>query len=503
MKKYRAIILGLISIGVLVYISCRKIETNEGNKSSDKLVTKFFESHSPSDTLVLRIADLLKRENKKYGFLERIISKIGFPYWDKARTFSKSDLAGLRGDDYDTCITMIPFVRDSQYYVNAVLLFKTSSQDFSFQFLCDWQYANYGFDTAQEKWDARSIFHIFSEFEKSIFDHRDFIITDTRIFGDTVEHLKIELYNSDSSSGISGRPAILSPVTICTPYRLCHPPCLAFRTSEIGEPVCCFPTYHTFCTTFWVDDGWIPVNGGQGGGDPSGGGSDGGYTPPNCPGGVGRPTIYDPCTSGWYPIPLAGEEPPTGDPIDSLLARYSRALRDTAVYIYDNLSQPNNIEHALTGVMESGLIKIIERRTNNDSTIVIPQLNVGRLLVIFVWHAHVSRSGNLSERRSFSSSDIELLRHFRCLRQDFVSFADCRNKRYALVISDATKATAFFNSHDPYAIESLYTTTGSGNIQEIDERCVKNVIGSVATNGIGFYVSNDFPNFQSWTLLNQ
>ena len=35
-----------------------------------------------------------------------------------------------------------------------------------------------------------------------------------------------------------------------------------------------------------------------------------------------------------------------------------------------------------------------------------------------------------------------------------------------------------------------------------NERCVKNVIGSNSTNGIGLYVSTDAPEFQTWTLLN-
>jgi hypothetical protein len=39
-------------------------------------------------------------------------------------------------------------------------------------------------------------------------------------------------------------------------------------------------------------------------------------------------------------------------------------------------------------------------------------------------------------------------------------------------------------------------------MQQVDERCVKNIIGSNAANGIAFYVSNNSPSFSTWTLIN-
>jgi len=431
--------------------------------------------------------------------------------WNKAITVRNNmQRGGGEGDTTDVAITMIPFARDSQYYVNSVLLFKTSNTDTSYQFLCDWQYALYGFDTSQAKWDARSVFHIFSEFEKSVFDHYNFIITDTRIFGDTVETIKVDFEGSDSSSGLVGRPSILTSINICTPYRICQTGgCLAFRTNGgiDREPVCCYPSYHTVCTTLWIEDGWIPASGGSGGGEPGGGGgggNDGGfYTPPTCEGGSGRPNLVEPCTTGWYPLPLPSEITPLPDPTDSILARYSRAIKDTAIYIYDNLSQPNNEEYTLTGWLDNDLIKVYDVRTIHDSISVQPNLMFGqRVSVVFIWHSHVSRSDNPAQRGSFSPYDIDVLRTPRILRQDFISFADCRNKRYALVIKNVAKARAFFNSHTLEDLETLYDVSSTGDIQLQNENSIKNVIGTLGANGIGFYVSNDAPVFQSWTLLN-
>lgn len=488
-------------MGVILYVSCRKTDTNVEPNPDVNLYNKFFNSHIPTDPLVIQIAELLKRENFRHNLVQKISSKIGFPYWDKAMTIN-SDVQNRDGDESDEAITMIPFVRDSQNYVNSILLFKTSSRDSSYQFLCDWQYASYGFDTSQTKWDASNIFHIFTEFEKSVFNHTKFIITDTRIIGDTSETVMILL---DSTNVLSGRPSILTPITVCTPYTICGQ-CLAFRTASMAGPeFCCFPREATFCSTFWIEDGWTPVGGGTGGGEPGGGGSDGGaYTPPNCGGEGGRPNVYEPCTSGWYPIPIPGDDLPSPDPTDSILARYSRAIKDTAVYIYDNLSQPNNIEHALTGWLDNNVVKIYDVRTINDSLNAEPNLMFGqRVNVIFIWHSHVSRSANPAQRGSFSPSDIDMLRTPRILKQGFVSFADCRNKRYALVITDVDKAQTFFANNNFEKIDSLHNIYQTGaNAQIQDENSVIKVIGSYANSGIKFYVSDDPPNFQSWSLLN-
>jgi integrase len=90
----------------------------------------------------------------------------------------------------------------------------------------------------------------------------------------------------------------------------------------------------------------------------------------------------------------------------------------------------------------------------------------------------------------------------RALTQDFISFADCRNKRYALVISDVAKAKLFFKNNTFQDIVYAYSPSISGNTQQMQESAIINVIGTLSANGIGFYVSTDSPNFQSWTLLN-
>ncbi|MBS1760481.1 MAG: hypothetical protein JST23_10195, partial [Bacteroidetes bacterium] len=241
---------------------------------------------------------------------------------------------------------------------------------------------------------------------------------------------------------------------------------------------------------------------GSGAGGNGGSGSGGGGTPPNCTPGHHRSAQYPPCEPGWEPLEDEGGNPLPPEPIDSLLAKYSRAIRDTAIYIYDNLSKPYNIEYSFTGTLQNGQIIPIEIRTNNDSLFVIPKVMIGRVPLLFIWHSHVSLNSDTRERGCFSPDDINVLRNVRCLSQGFISFVDCRDKRYALVISNVTKATTFFNNTNYEQLYTNYTSAYSINTQEYQINCIKNAIGNSTVNGVSLYVSNDSPNFQTWTLLN-
>jgi hypothetical protein len=516
-------ILIICGLSMLLINACRKMDrqipvTDNAQKQ------KFFYSRLSTVPLVKAVVGYVYRQNQKYHFLPGLVNRIGYPYWNKAMVFSGPVEYG-RGQSDSADIVYIPFVRESENFVNAALIVKFTDQDTAFKILCDWQYKNFGFEPANRgEWNAWSVFQIFASLDSLVFDRKHFQIIDERLLTDEGKdslesrHLSFDsvhvIYSfGHAQFGGSGRPALMVPVEVCSPMSLCLLTgsgtdcggggcnCEAKVMGTYAHVTCCLVYINwQVCWYVWVDYG---DDGGGGGGEPGGGGGGNPWEPPSCGGGSGRYYVIDPCSPGWIPIVL--EDPPNNpEPIDSVLARLSRTLKDTAVWIYDNLSQPNNIEHSISVLLINGQQVPRNRWTNNDSTYVIPRLSVtaGQILLA-IWHSHVSRSSDPSDRRSFSAADINLLRDNRCLKQNFVSFADCRNKRYALVITDLNKATAFFNNNNPRQIEDNYFTTGSGNMQEVDERCIKNVIGSVTTNGIGFYISTDAPDFQTWTLLNQ
>lgn len=276
----------------------------------------------------------------------------------------------------------------------------------------------------------------------------------------------------------------------------------------IGQPYYCYS--YSFCEGWWEETGggWSGGTDATGGTGGSGGRGGGGSTPPPCGGSVAaRNQVQQGCEPGWNPGGGGGNPPPPPphqDPIDTILSKYSRKFRHIGDSIYNNHSLPGNKEYFFAGARNNTTndTVILNIRTDNDSSFVTPNLSTPGHSLLFIWHSHVSASLNTADRRTFSPADIHYLRKPQCLKLNFTSFADCGNKQYALVIPDVAKAQAFFAANDLLHINENFWTTGGGNMQQIDERCVKNVIGSAAANGIAFYVSANSPDFSTWTLLN-
>src|SRR5579885_3751788 len=118
-----------------------------------------------------------------------------------------SKLYSARGSSADSVnIVYIPFVRDSEQAVNAALIINMKPTDTTFRFLYDWQYAAYGFDTTShtERWNARDIFHIFTLFDKEVFNINQFWITDKNLLSSSEkESIKNLGLNVDSVQVLS------------------------------------------------------------------------------------------------------------------------------------------------------------------------------------------------------------------------------------------------------------------------------------------------------------
>jgi hypothetical protein len=291
--------------------ACRKIDRQDQRTPAGQQENRFFNDHAPVDPLVNAIKSCLQRSNEKTGFVKTAVERAGYPRWNKAFTVSPAQIR--RGNNEDSMqITYIPFVKDSQNYVNAALLVKTTTTDTAIQWLMDWQYASYGFDSTSTKWSAQDVFHIFAVLDKEVFDRTEFEIIDDSLFGAPPSG-KIVLVKMKEGSQ-SQRSNLLTPVTMCSLVDVCTGPAWEEWCNGGCTEGCEYYTHtESICTTFWVDDGWVPVSGGSGnggggtGGGGSGGGGGGEDTPPGCPTGSGRNNLTDdPCGPGWVPV---GDEP--------------------------------------------------------------------------------------------------------------------------------------------------------------------------------------------------
>jgi Protein of unknown function (DUF3289) len=235
----------------------------------------------------------------------------------------------------------IPFVKDSQNFVNASLIIKTTATDTSFKFLHGSQYDDYGFDTLKTGvWNARNVFHILANLDRNIFGTKKYRILDNRIFnGDTSIQPIVTFIDEAPNTG--GRTSLMEPITVCNLIRTCGQ-CLAFKTSATAtDPYdpCCFATYNNVCTTYWIEIGGGGTGGGGGGGGTGGGGGGGGTGGGGTGGGGGW--TGDPCPppggGGIYPRIAVNEptDPPCGGtgwvpvPID-----------DKIYFDYSNLENP-------------------------------------------------------------------------------------------------------------------------------------------------------------------
>jgi hypothetical protein len=313
---------------VLMWAACRKTDSQSGAENSSPSVkeSRFFSEHRSVNPQVDAITQWIKQENDKKNFVGQTVKQIGYPRWDKALVKTTGQNLSHRGGvDSSFTIFLIPFVRDSQNYVNASLVLKATQTDTTMGYICDWQYSDFGYsplsDTAIR---ARNVFHLFTLMDNNIFGYKDFKVNDKRLYthqdslailNSNIPMDSAEVVYSIDSSGISGRQQSWS-YEICTNYTVCvhlgEGNKIKTGVSGRGSSLpggCATTATWTYCTVIEVlEPGDLPTGGGTGtGGTGSGSGSGAGGTPPAspCPTATAgnRGGIYENCTPGWTPMP--------------------------------------------------------------------------------------------------------------------------------------------------------------------------------------------------------
>lgn len=367
-----AVLLFVCISGIALINGCRKTDRIENIPSVNNTEKRFFNEHQSSDPLVQAINKFFSRKNETKHFVEKTVSLIGYPRWDKSMLISSTITS--RGNSEDSVnVVYIPFVRDSQNYVNASMIIRTTPSDTTFRYLCDWEYNDYGIDTAGTGWNARDIFHVFAMLDRSVFGRNSFRIKDeyllTQAEKDYIINMgltfdsTVVIYTLQPSQNSSGRNNLLLPVEVCDDVMVCiRQQMLGFRIGGSGRsstydpcPQGQTPFIFTLCTTVMVE---IPTGGvggsGSGGGNPPSGGGGGGSTPPDpdCEGsGTGnRSSNYEnPCGPGW--VPIDDDPPPTEDPCStsdafsgaSATSQYiglSSTVQQFAPFDLNNTNQP-------------------------------------------------------------------------------------------------------------------------------------------------------------------
>lgn len=507
-----------------VITACRKTDrmANPGIQKEKTNTENFFTIPSGTDPRVKSIAEHMKKQNETLKFADALIKNAGYPRWEKAKIYSTANLNTLltEGENpEDTTVIYVPFTLDnatSAILTIAINLF--SSGDTAYNIIYPQHYKVYGFDTTlpRNSWNSRQVFTTFADFDRDIFGTDEYIINDGRIFGmeetDTMYAKRMESgwgtdvfsYNCESWGFLISS--------------------IEQRTSQVVSNIVIVPGPNPdfiieVCTATYL---------GMGGGDffegdpnpfaypgPIGSGGGGNGAPgglqdlsniPQCPVAPRMATEgpnLDPCAPGWVPIPIT--TPPPTEPIDSLLARYSRAIKPRT----DSLLAKSlllNWEHSMIIVNNGSSIYLRNEKTSQDSlsTEVNFSLSPGEVLLGYI-HCHSSASSNMNDRSAPSGSDVKYLREK--LTNNFVQMTECGNAGFAMVIEDITKARIFLDAITKYDLdEQLYNNAQAvsgwfSNWQNATQVALINLLGSSLLNGIGFYKSTDSMR-ESWIKLN-
>lgn len=467
----------------------------------------------------------VKGQNDKYHFVNNLISKIGYPIWDKSKVFNNVQAASGRGNTGDSnTVVYVPFVIDTQSHVNATLMLKMAPTDTAFRFLADWEYKNYSFDStgSANSWRAKDIFHIFAMMNHSVFGDTQFMVTDGRIFSDSQHKQRlvtIDFEPTGGKAGLAGRNNLLT-ITFCNVVNACvyvGPSSKSARSSTSSLPCYCSCVTNLYCTTVMIEDGgWVTSGtggsggtGGTGGSGGSGTGGSGGtggtggtttggggwyYT--GCNGTAARGAIYE-CGTGWYVYNGGGGSGSStpSEPIDTMLNRTARKINQIADSIHA-LSRANNNEEWGFIIVKNAAGEIYAKNcttSHNDKYVQLNKTIIPGEVIVAELHTHSEPGNNPLDRSAASGMDLDKLRI--SLMNGYTCFVECGNVRYALVNEDVSKSGPFLYQNRP---KDLYYTQdafaknnplSNSNWQLSTEQALVDLISS-ATTGIGIYKSD-------------
>lgn len=335
----------------MILVSCRKIDhISLREKPIVTTESRFFADHTPQDTLVKSILGFVKRENEKHQFVNKLIKKIGYPYWDKALVVRGSHGSNGRGHSDSTSTIFIPFVLDSANTVNNTLIVKTNPSDTNFLLLADWQYANMSYGPPSVDSTAENVALLFMLEDKNVFGYDRFTITDSSLFS-TIPTSPNYNGREIRFPASTGRTMLEYDVEVCfityvCPYQdnECSNGCDYGNCSATNGDPCYLVA--SICWYYTYDVGSGSWSTGGGGGPEGGGGAGGGWNswdPPVCeeeP--QGRSATYQDCGPGWTPPGI--DVPIAIDPCADAQAGASRAttLSQNSTY----LTAKSNIQAA-------------------------------------------------------------------------------------------------------------------------------------------------------------
>lgn len=175
----------LIATLLISYTACRKADVHMPDEQLESSLQKFFTTSDTTLPLIKEISRNILKQNKEHHFLNSLIKRVGYPKWDNAIVSHAGSLQTSRAEAGFTVsgtYVYIPFVKDSATIVNSALTIIIKGADTTYKMLYASQYKNYSFgQTGNSPSIAQNVAYLFLHFQKTVFGHTQFKITDKRL----------------------------------------------------------------------------------------------------------------------------------------------------------------------------------------------------------------------------------------------------------------------------------------------------------------------------------
>jgi hypothetical protein len=174
---------------ILTIFSCKK-EYNQINTSADiSEYDKFFNLPADAPSVLIRIAEKLKKQNEENPFIANFIKEEGYPLWAHAQikvTPKKKDTRHFHGTDSSTnsdTLVFIPLAKEQEEFVKGFISCIVQT-DILFKLFEGEKFAEYGFDKSENRTapNADDVAAKIIEFDKNIYGYNYVLITDKRLF---------------------------------------------------------------------------------------------------------------------------------------------------------------------------------------------------------------------------------------------------------------------------------------------------------------------------------
>lgn len=136
----------------------------------------FFHRHAPEEPLVQSVRQFVMGENQKYQFVDKLSAAVGFPIWDKALVYKKTN---------GPTVIYIPFARDNELYVDAALGAEITGSNIDVKMFYSWKYKD--FDRSEKGWNGSDIFNVFTRLNNKVFGTTEFKLKDRSLANASIQ----------------------------------------------------------------------------------------------------------------------------------------------------------------------------------------------------------------------------------------------------------------------------------------------------------------------------